>query len=229
MKAALSLISTLALSLFLTSAAAAGPNLAFDQPHFDFGKVAQGKTIDHVFTFRNTGDAPATISKVNSSCGCTVAQVSNRVLKPGERGEIRASFDSTDFGGPVAKEVYIHSNDPRKAIITLTMKGFVMEDMVVSPGQVDLGAVRTGVRKDINIKVENRGAAPFRILSVKTASPHAAVTWKKTRLKPGESCTIMLSVTPRNAQRFISGYLTIRTDNASRPGKNVPFYAVLQK
>jgi len=229
MKAALSLVSTLAISLFLSAAAAAGPNLVFDQPLFDFGKVAQGKTIDHVFTFRNTGDAPATISKVNSSCGCTVAQVSSRVLKPGARGEIRASFDSTDFGGPVAKEVYVYSNDPRKAVITLTMKGFVMEDMVVSPGQVDLGAVKTGTRKDAQIKIENRGATPIRILSVKTASPHATIAWKKTRLKPGESCTVVLSVTPRNAQRFISGYLTIRTDNAARPEKNVPFYAVLQK
>jgi hypothetical protein len=229
MKAALSLISTLAISLILSTAANAGPNLVFDQPLFDFGKVAQGKTIDHVFTFRNTGDAPATISKVNSSCGCTVAQVSSRVLKPGERGEIRASFDSTDFGGPVAKEVYVHSNDPRKAIVTLTMKGFVVEDMVVTPRQVDLGAVKSGARKEARITIRNSGTKPLRILSVKTASPHATVAWKKTRLKPGESCTVTLSVTPRNAQRFISGYLTIRTDNASRPEKNVPFYAVLQK
>lgn len=229
MNAALSMISTMVISLLLASTATAGPNLIFDQPVFDFGRVAQGKTINHAFTFRNTGDAPATIGKVDSSCGCTVANVSSQVLKPGARGEIKASFNSSDFGGPVIKEVYVHSNDPRKAIITLTMKGFIVEDMAVTPKQIDLGVVKKGVRKEASITIENSGTKPLRILSVKTPSPHAAISWKKTLLKPGESCKIRLSVTPRDAQRFISGYLTIKTDNPARPEKTVPFYAVLQK
>ncbi len=229
MKAALSTITTLAASLLLATSAIAGPNLLFDQPVYDFGKVAQGKNIEHVFTFRNTGDAPATISKVDSSCGCTVANVSSRVLPPGARGEIKATFNSSDFGGPVSKEVYVHSNDPRRGIITLTMKGIVTEDMVVTPGQVDLGALKKGVRKDAMIKLENSGSKTLRILSVKTASPVATVSWNKTRLKAGESCNIRLSVTPQGNQRFISGYITIRTDSTTRPEKTVPFYAVLQK
>ncbi|MEA5113191.1 MAG: DUF1573 domain-containing protein [Geobacteraceae bacterium] len=229
MKAALSTISNLVISLLLAAPAIAGPNLLFDQPVYDFGKVAQGKSIEHVFTFRNTGDAPANIGKVDSSCGCTVANVSSRMLQPGARGEIKATFNSSDFGGPVTKEVYVHSNDPRRGIITLTMKGIVIEDMVVTPGQVDLGAVKKGVRKDAMIKIENSGTKTLKILSVKTASPVAALSWNKTRLKPGESCMVRLSVTPQGNQRFISGYLTIKTNSAARPEKTVPFYAVLQK
>lgn len=229
MKAALSMIPALAISLLLAVSAAAGPNIVFDQPVYDFGRVAQGKNIEHVFSFRNTGDAPATINKVESSCGCTVANVTRRLVKPGARGEIKATFNSTDFGGQVAKEVYVHSNDPRRGIITLTMKGLVIEDMVVTPGQVDLGVVKKGTRKDAVIKIENSGTKPLRILSVKTVSPVATVSSGKTRLKAGESCTIRLSVTPRGSERFISGYITIRTDSGTRPEKTVPFYAVLQK
>ncbi|NOZ00721.1 MAG: DUF1573 domain-containing protein [Deltaproteobacteria bacterium] len=33
-----------------------GPSIACDKPDFEFGKVAQGEEMKHVFTIKNTGD-----------------------------------------------------------------------------------------------------------------------------------------------------------------------------
>jgi len=43
------------------------PAIAFDAKEFDFGSVDQGETVEHVFTFRNTGNADLVIEKVRSS------------------------------------------------------------------------------------------------------------------------------------------------------------------
>jgi len=43
------------------------PRIAFDLKDFDFGKVESGERVEHVFTFRNTGDGTLLIQKVRSA------------------------------------------------------------------------------------------------------------------------------------------------------------------
>jgi len=41
-----------------------GPQLFIEEKTFDFGKVDEGKTIEHAFTVRNRGNQPLIIEKV---------------------------------------------------------------------------------------------------------------------------------------------------------------------
>ena len=41
-----------------------GPQLFLEEKEFDFGKVDEGKTIEHAFTVYNRGDQPLIIEKV---------------------------------------------------------------------------------------------------------------------------------------------------------------------
>ena len=43
------------------------PSIAFDQKDFDFGKVETGDKVEHLFSFRNTGNGVLKIHKVRSS------------------------------------------------------------------------------------------------------------------------------------------------------------------
>jgi hypothetical protein len=43
------------------------PHIAFEQKDFDFGKVEAGEKIEHLFSFRNTGNGTLKIHKVRSS------------------------------------------------------------------------------------------------------------------------------------------------------------------
>ena len=43
------------------------PRIAFDQKDFDFGKVETGEKVEHLFSFRNTGNGILKIDKVRSS------------------------------------------------------------------------------------------------------------------------------------------------------------------
>lgn len=217
------------IAAMLISPAWAASQLVFDHSTFDFGKVTQGKKVDHVFVFRNRGDAPVTIQRVGSSCGCTVATLSSRVINPGKAGEIKATFDSSDFSGPVSKEVLVYTADPQKPTHTLFMKGVVIEEIVMTPGQLNLGEVKAGTAKEGLITMENRGAGTLRIKGVRSANPQIKATCDKQSLRPGEKATIRVSLTPRGNARFINGYITISTDSRIKPEKEVAVFSSVKK
>ena len=52
------------------------PKFEFDSETVDFGQINEGETKEHVFKFKNVGDAPLIISNAQGSCGCTVPQFS---------------------------------------------------------------------------------------------------------------------------------------------------------
>jgi hypothetical protein len=229
MKLGLSVATLLAAVLSLTVPALAGPRFTFDKTVYDFTTVAQGRHVVHNFTFRNTGDAPGTISRVSSSCGCTVANVSDKVIAPGKTGTIKTSFDSSDFNGPVTKEVFVYMGDQQKPAYILTMKGIVVEELVITPRQIDLGSVKAGVRKDVTLEMENKGKKPITINSMKTELPQTTTSCRKKVLKPGEKTTFKVSVTPRGDSRFVNGYLTISTNSQGKQEKTIPIFGILQK
>lgn len=229
MKIGISLTTILAAVLSLTASAAAGQQLTFEKDVFDFHSVIQGKTVAHSFTFRNTGDAAATITRVSSSCGCTVANVSDKVIPPGKSGTIKAAFDSSDFYGPISKEVFVYLSNQQKPAYILTMKGLVVEELVITPRQVNLGSVKAGVRKEVTVEMENKGTKTIKITSLKTELPQATVSPGKKTLKPGEKTSLKITVIPRSDNRFVNGYLTISTNSQGKSEKSIPIFGVLAK
>ena len=229
MKLGVTMVTILAAVLALTVPALAGPQFTFDKAVYDFRTVAQGKTVVHSFSFRNSGDATGTITRVSSSCGCTVADVSNKVIPPGKTGTIKTTFDSSDFHGPVTKEVFVYLGDQQKPAYILTMKGIVVEEFVITPRQINLGSVKAGVRKDVTLEIANKGEKTIKIISIKTELPQVVISSRKKVLKPGEKTSFKVSVTPRGGTRFINGYLTISTNSQGKSEKTIPIFGVLDK
>jgi hypothetical protein len=51
----------------VAAAGPAGPRLLAPETRFDFGKVTDGRTVEHVFELRNAGDAALEILRVQST------------------------------------------------------------------------------------------------------------------------------------------------------------------
>jgi len=51
----------------LSAAEPQGPRLVVTQERYDFGAVAQGTRVEHVFAIRNGGDEPLDIQEVRAS------------------------------------------------------------------------------------------------------------------------------------------------------------------
>lgn len=208
----------------LSTAALAAPVMVVEHPVHNFGSISEGTKIDHVFTIRNGGDSSLNIIKVRPSCGCTAANVSSPTIPPGKTGEIKATFNSTNFSGAMTKTISVDTNDPKTPTVTLTMKGMVTSDLQITPKQLNFGQVKIGKTETQSVIIENHGRKPLKILSVKTPMPQVSLRNDKQTLKRGESAKVEVSVTPRSQDRILSGYLTISTDHPSKGDISVPIY-----
>ncbi len=83
--------------------------IEFKTETVDYGEIAKGADGVRVFEFANTGNAPLIISKVSSSCGCTIPKKPKDPILPGKTGEIQVKYD-TNRVGPIRKAITVISN-----------------------------------------------------------------------------------------------------------------------
>ncbi|MDR3712559.1 MAG: DUF1573 domain-containing protein [Puia sp.] len=76
----------------------------------DFGKIEEGQKLEVSFRFKNTGDKPLIIERVQPSCGCTVAEQSKDPVAPGAEGLIKATFNSEGRSGINHKTLFVSAN-----------------------------------------------------------------------------------------------------------------------
>lgn len=129
MKKPLFLIVILLLTVNTLSFAGKGPRISFSTDYHDFGNVLQGKTVEYTFIFENKGTEDLWIKEVTTSCGCTAALVSSNTVKPGEKGEIKVSYDSQGRAGNVSRTITVVSNDPVEPAKELGITATVMPSM----------------------------------------------------------------------------------------------------
>ncbi|KAF0215254.1 MAG: hypothetical protein FD174_4193 [Geobacteraceae bacterium] len=220
---------TLAFSVFGATLAIAAPEIVVEQSTFNFGSITEGTKVDHTFNIKNNGDAPLQILRVRPSCGCTAANASSPIIQPGKTGEIKTSFNSANFTGSITKTISLDTNDPKAPTYTLTLKGTVASEIQITPKQLNLGQIKVETGKTVTLTVENRGIKPLKLTSIKSPMPQVVVKTDKSLIKQGESATILVSVTPRAEDRFLSGYLSLTTDNPTKPEITVPIYGSLTR
>ena len=105
------------------AAATSYPVIAFDETEFDFGTIDKGTSVEHKFTFTNTGKAPLVIVDAKSSCGCTVPEYSKNPVAPGDKGELLVKYNGSGTN-QVTKTVTIKANT-EAGTETVRIKAFV--------------------------------------------------------------------------------------------------------
>jgi hypothetical protein len=86
------------------------PELTFEKQEHDFGTIKQGDKVTYEFKFKNTGQADLLISDAKGSCGCTVPEIPEKPLSPGETGFIKVQFNSEGRAGIQEKQVTVITN-----------------------------------------------------------------------------------------------------------------------
>ena len=69
-----------------------GAALHFDSEFITVRAEPGAKQVVVSFSFENKGEHPVEILQTNTSCGCTAAELKQRLYAPGERGELEAIF-----------------------------------------------------------------------------------------------------------------------------------------
>lgn len=87
-------------------------SIKFDKMIHNFGTFSEDQpTQKCVFTFTNVGTAPLIINQAVASCGCTIPSYTKAPIKPGEKGEIKVTYNGTGaFPGHFKKTITVRTN-----------------------------------------------------------------------------------------------------------------------
>lgn len=159
------------------------------------------------FAFVNTTDSVQRITKVCTTCGCTLAKCDKMTLKPGEKGTLTLTFNPKNQPGKVDVSAFLYTtHSKRNPMARITLTGMV-ED---SGDQwrhlpVQMGNLRLK-RKELTVKVAqgtkvvkeriaiaNAGNAP---LTLKTPflPQGIKVSSEPATIPPGEEADLLIEI-----------------------------------
>ena len=185
-----------------------------------FGEVKQDATVEHTFIFKNSCAETVEIGSARSSCGCTSVVLTDKVVPPGGEARIQAKFTPPRGSrGRVTKTVSVYMKDETAPHTVLRISATVHCDIDIDPSYISINDAVVGARSfmkskitnvsDRDILVESTGVsltsypADWKTAGGKTLPlPGGAVTPELLRLKPGESGTLTIGVTPEHAGQF---------------------------
>lgn len=107
------LVMSFMLVCAMTAAMAQKPaQIKFDKTVHDFGTFSEkDPKVTCTFTYTNVGEQQLVINQAIASCGCTVPEYTKEPVKPGEKGEIKVTYNGAGkFPGHFKKSITVRTN-----------------------------------------------------------------------------------------------------------------------
>lgn len=101
-------------------------------PTAKFPKVIEGRIVNYVYEFTNTGDAPLEFYSYDVECTCTKVELPTEPTQPGQKGRISVSFDTNGKYYFQDRIIYLQTNTNTKKE-KLRLKVYVEPKKVENP------------------------------------------------------------------------------------------------
>lgn len=208
-------------------ALAAGPRVAVGETAFDAGPIVRGTKIRHGFAIRNTGDEVLEITEVRPSCGCTVAE-HDRILAPGKQGTITAIVDTAKFRGPIAKSVWVFTNDPQNPRLQLVVKADVRALVEAEPSYARFVVVRGEPVEPVRIQIWSDSEEDLRVLGVESpfeflsVEVHEATEGERRSGHAGRQWLLDLSLSRNAPEGAMADWVVVRTNHPRQAQIKIP-------
>ena len=157
------------------------------------GNHMRGKEVIYEIKFKNDGDADLKITNVSTSCGCSTALASADLLKPGESGIIKFTYNGAGFG-PVSKSVNVITNEAAGAnthSIAITMN--MIDPVTIMPSSL-ISAGVVGEEVKLSATITNYFDKAIIINELTSNSPVVKITSDKQTIEVGETATLQILV-----------------------------------
>lgn len=207
------------------NASAPQPRLQWREVAFDFGDVYHQVKYVHAFVFRNMGPAPVEIKAVNPSCGCTAVKF-DRVVGPGQMGQVELSIDGAKVHGSFDKSAAVESNDADHPHLVLKVIGNEIPFVKVEPeGTVHLqGRFGEPIEQDVTV-TSNEKDLDFKVLGV-TSNLDDKITYAVDNgSAPGEY-QLKIYKNPKLPSLSTYGSIEVHTNSTRMPVATVPVHVM---
>lgn len=155
------------------------PDIFFEEPIYDFGKVYKNEDVEHFFMFENRGTKDLIIEDIKASCGCIISEAITTKVLPGMSGGIAVILRGVSDTGAISKNIKIYSNDPDTPVYSLELSGEIMEDITINPQQINFGFISKGEKVKAEIDIKPRPGFKLKIKDVIPPGPVISIKHKK--------------------------------------------------
>lgn len=100
-----------------------------DETIHDMGKIKTDDKASYTFYLYNLGGKRLNIQRVETSCGCTAAEVNPKSLGPGEVAALDVVLNTSLKLGAVKKRITVFSDDPKTPRLNLYLTATVLPQM----------------------------------------------------------------------------------------------------
>jgi len=146
------------------------PRLAVEgEREYDFGVMERGTTSSHAFVIKNEGRGPLRLEKGETSCKCTLSELTNGSLSPGESTEITLEWTPKEYEPVFHQTAEIRTNDPLTPILTLTIRGKVIQSVRTSPESIALGSIPLNKPTLTEVKLFSYADHPLEVTEIEWA------------------------------------------------------------
>lgn len=115
-------------------ASVTGPKIMVDKADVDLGNIKTNQKITTEITVANIGKSDLLLKSIRTSCSCVEVSADKTIVKSGTSTVLKITFDARDRTGIENKFISIFSNDASNPILTVKLRGNVMEEAVVPAG-----------------------------------------------------------------------------------------------
>lgn len=196
------------------------PKIVIANPIHDFADTEPGSSNTCRFDFSNEGQGVLNITKIQSTCGCTVPELKKKTYLPGESGTINVTYRAGTHSGAASKHLYVLSNDTSNPKAKLTVKANVVQKITYEPRRFRLkpNEENAGVGE---IKIASIDGKAFSISRVEIRPPCMSADYDP--LAEGTEFVIAPQVLKDKIRGISNGTITIRLTHPSQKTISIPF------
>ncbi len=141
--------------------------LLFADPRAELG-VRRGE-VKHTFHYHNSGNAIVEIVSIRPSCTCTVTDLTQKSVEPGDSGELEVTIDLSNQ--PAGKRQYrVIVSQKNNVQISLQIALEHVPRIHVSPNNVSISFIGNQAKQGI-FKLTSYGERPVAIVDTKSSHP----------------------------------------------------------
>ncbi len=201
----------------------------FSELEHDFGTVASGSDTRHQIEIKNIYEEQVRILNVGTTCGCTAATPSKKVLETGETAQIEVVMNTVKFKRQKNSnvDVTLSFTDADGISTTRTVRipisAYIRPDIIIEPGTVDFGTVDAGAGARRTVRVSYAGRGDWSIQGVDVNSDYleaSIVENERSSGFGGDSFVrydLIVQVKPSAPVGVIRDKINLLTNDAANP------------
>ncbi|MHB8899181.1 MAG: DUF1573 domain-containing protein [Thermoguttaceae bacterium] len=147
------------------------PSVKVDETEYEFGAMDSEATGKHQFVFHNVGEAPLELKKGSTTCKCTLSDIGDSLIQPGQTGTVTLEWRGKTFVGPYTQTANILTNDPQNPRIELRIQGEITSKARVVPETVVFSAVSAGATAHASVRIFGYMETPLQITGYEIDDP----------------------------------------------------------